>query len=43
VGSDNAYPLVDVILEKPPPELLSKAEAAAEYCPNGVITIVYED
>ncbi|MDB5395330.1 MAG: hypothetical protein JWM91_2836, partial [Rhodospirillales bacterium] len=42
VGSDNAYPLVDVILEKPPPELLSKAEAAAEYCPNGVITIVYE-
>jgi sterol 14-demethylase len=43
VDSDNAYPLVDVILENPPPELLSKAEAAAEYCPNGVITIVYED
>ena len=43
VDSDAAYPMVDVILENPPPELLAKAEAAAEYCPNGVITIVYED
>jgi sterol 14-demethylase len=43
VDSDNAYPMVDVILESPPADLLSKAENAAEFCPNGVITIVYED
>ena len=43
VDTDMAYPQVDVILEEPPPELLSKAEAAAELCPNSVIRIVYLD
>ena len=38
-----AYPQVKVILENPAPELLAKAEAAAELCPNGVITIEYLD
>ena len=33
------YPRVEVILERPPEELRPKAEAAARYCPNRVITI----
>jgi ferredoxin len=43
VDGEAAYPMVEVILENPPPELLAKAENAAEFCPNGVITIIYED
>ncbi len=38
-----AYPQAEVIPAEPPAELISKAEAAAEYCPNGAITIIYED
>jgi sterol 14-demethylase len=38
-----AYPQVEVILERPPADLLIKAEAAEEFCPNGVIKIIYED
>ena len=34
------YARVEVILERPPEELRPKAEAAARYCPNRVITIV---
>jgi ferredoxin len=34
------YPRVEVILEAPPESLRAKAEAAARYCPNRVITIV---
>jgi ferredoxin len=41
--TDGPYPMVDLLQERPPPELLSKAEGAAELCPNGVIKIVYED
>ena len=37
------YPMVDVIQEAPAPELRSKAEGAAELCPNSVIRIVYLD
>jgi ferredoxin len=43
VDTDGAYPIVDLITDTPPEELLSKAEAAEELCPNGVIRIVYED
>jgi ferredoxin len=43
IDTDQAYPQAEPIVEYPPPDLISKAEAAAEYCPNGAITIVYED
>jgi len=44
VENDGApYPQVDLLLERPPAELLAKAETAEELCPNGVIRIVYED
>ena len=43
VDTDRAYPQVELITATPAPDLLSKAESAAELCPNGVITIVYED
>jgi ferredoxin len=43
VDTDGAYPMVDVLQETPPPELLAKAEGAAEMCPNSVIRIVYLD
>ncbi len=43
IDTDMAYPQVDVLIEIPPPELLAKAEAAAEFCPNGVITLVPVD
>ena len=33
------YARVEVILERPPEELRAKAEAAARYCPNRVISI----
>ncbi len=33
------YPRVEVILTHPPEGLRAKAEAAARYCPNRVITI----
>ena len=34
------YARVEVILERPPEELRARAQAAARYCPNRVITIV---
>jgi len=37
------YARVEVILERPPEELRGKAEAAARYCPNRVITIEEDD
>jgi sterol 14-demethylase len=43
IDTDLAYPQSEAIQEAPPPALLAKAEAAAEYCPNGAITIIYED
>jgi sterol 14-demethylase len=43
VDSDGPYPLVEVLNDTPPPELLEKAELAAELCPNSVIRIVYLD
>ncbi len=43
VETGMAYPQVELLQESPPEELLAKAEAAAELCPNGVITIIYED
>lgn len=43
VDTGLAYPQVEVIIAEPPADLLAKAESAAELCPNGVITIVYED
>ena len=39
VDRPGEYPQVEVILERPPEELRPKAEAAARYCPNRVITI----
>ena len=33
------YPKVELITELPAPELLDKAETAADLCPNGVIRI----
>jgi len=43
VDTDMAYPQAELIHAVPPPELIGKAETAAEYCPNGAISIVYED
>jgi ferredoxin len=37
--SETHYPKVDVILEYPPEELREKVMAAAQYCPNRVITV----
>ena len=37
------YPKVKLKMVEPPPELLAKAESAAEMCPNSVIKIVYLD
>ena len=37
------YARVEVTLEQPPESLRAKAEAAARYCPNRVITIVDDD
>jgi ferredoxin len=37
------YARVEVILERPPEDLRGKAEAAARYCPNRVITIEEDD
>lgn len=39
VDRPGEYPQVTVILETPPEALRPKAEAAARYCPNRVITI----
>jgi ferredoxin len=41
IDTGGPYPVVDVILDEPPPELLLKAEGAAELCPNSVIRIKY--
>ncbi len=43
VDTDMAYPQSEVAQEEPPPELLKKAEAAAEFCPNGAIKVIYLD
>jgi ferredoxin len=40
VDLPGGYAHVEVILERPPEELRGKAEAAARYCPNRVISIV---
>jgi len=40
VDQPGQYARVEVILERPPEELRSAAEAAARYCPNRVITLV---
>ena len=39
VDRPGGYAQVELILERPPEELRAKAEAAARYCPNSVITI----
>jgi ferredoxin len=39
VDRPGEYPQVEVILDQPPEALRPKAEAAARYCPNRVITI----
>jgi ferredoxin len=43
IDTDGPYPMVDVLQEAPPADLLAKAEAAAELCPNSVIRIVYDE
>ena len=43
VDTDMAYPQAELIHDIQPPELIGKAEGAAEYCPNGAIKIIYED
>ena len=40
VDRPGEYARVEVILERPPEELRTRAEAAARYCPNRVISIV---
>ncbi len=40
VDRHDEYAHVEVILERPPEALREKAEAAARYCPNRVISIV---
>ena len=40
VDQPGGYAHVEVILERPPAELLDKARAAARHCPNRVIAIV---
>ncbi len=42
VETDDGYPQVVVLQEHPPEALRSKVMAAAQYCPNHVITIVEE-
>ena len=41
VDTELAYPQAEPIAEEPPPELLKKAELAAEFCPNGAIKVIY--
>jgi sterol 14-demethylase len=41
VETGQAYPQSEVIQEFPPEELLKKAEAAEEFCPNGAIRIIF--
>lgn len=43
VDEGGPYPKVELITDRPGPELLSKVESAEELCPNGVIKIIYED
>jgi len=42
VETDDGYPQVKVLLEHPSGELRDKVEAAAQYCPNHVITVIEE-
>jgi ferredoxin len=39
VDQPGGYARVELLLERPPEELRAKAEAAARYCPNRVLTI----
>jgi ferredoxin len=43
VDTGMAYPQAELVHEVQPPDQIGNAENAAEYCPNGAITIVYED
>ena len=38
--TEGPYPMVNLLLERPGEELRAKAESAAQFCPNGVISIV---
>lgn len=40
VDSDGPYPQVQVLIEEPPDELLSKAEEAVKFCPNGTLSLI---
>ena len=40
--TDDGYPQVVVLQEFPPEELRDRVIAAAQYCPNHVITVVEE-
>ena len=42
VEQDEGYPLVKVLLQKPPEQLREKVLKAARYCPNHVITVIEE-
>jgi len=42
VDSDEGYPQVVVLVPSPGEELRARVEAAAQYCPNHVITIEEE-
>jgi sterol 14-demethylase len=41
IETGQAYPQAEVTMEFPPEELLKKAEAAEEFCPNGAIRIIF--
>jgi ferredoxin len=43
IDTGGAYPVVELITDRPEDALLPKVEAAEALCPNGVIRIVYED
>ena len=42
VETDEGYPQVVVLTENPAEELRNKVMAAAQYCPNHVITVIDE-
>ena len=42
VDTEDGYPQVVVLQENPSEELREKVMAAAQYCPNHVITVVEE-
>ena len=37
---EGPYPMVNLLIQTPEEHYRAKAEAAAQYCPNGVIKIV---